>query len=1459
MKKKVEKVTKESKMLKPHPKPGLHYKDEKERRQTLNVDSFLKASTIKPIYIENNYRFLSLSPDEIDDLSWLKPISEGKTCCYNAPREVPPNKAQPTDHISENGLKEKQPDSECSFTAEQFREQLSRGDYVAKYATIPLIDMKYAEEKRKKEYKFSQNYNIIKFVHVAGFHLEGKSGVGLNSCVKLFSWNGSPTTEPIHLDFSGDETKTTTFSQAHNDFYMPYANTPKSRFVAVLYSVETNDNNKDKIEKPIAVGHILFSDIKNVGDIQLNWVVFQSGWSLEDHFKSDANFPQFNLVFSVEPDFKVPISKNISQLCLKMTASELLYPSPYLTFYNLHLQLKSDSLPKSSQLFCQITLKTDEENPKVLPFAARSSLSVFLDSFRTSCVLPRDTTHFPDQLQFKINPRSEIESMVAYVEIFQLVNNKTKSIYETHFKIEKAKDDVQIKIKSKSLFGSTTCLFSVSYMYPVIVSPPYSLKLSLLSPPKSINHTSSLQGQSLNQNLPKYSHPMFQDVAPYILQYLFDPLILPSVDFRQFSDILAHCEASWLYQWIENGFYCDSSFPDLFISLLHQNLKKIETCPKPYFLILFKAIVTLRKPYQEKITELILNIASDNYSLPIKVAAVEFIRQSRMFYHTMFLGKPVYQFISRLNTPERLIMFQVLFADPAVIQTVVPPFINAKNQPRVFSPFIPLLSLLFSTINDTFLANNKAAIAPSIKTIGILSVSLEGYCERETAENVAFYLFPLLTLIFTFYDSLIPHIGNDPALVPFMLFILHHCHSDQFIQYFNLLSEYNKLRFYDLCGTFTDENTIKSLAPRIEGIQGNELAVSYEITWRLMIFLRFIEDVENVQDEQLRSIFQIIFHMTSPKQDSEAFPMIFASFGSIVNKFQDEIFKNQTNHIMYIMSNVVSIAQRKLAAARLTAFAFLKYLVELELSRKTKGKPMRCFISLHYSFVKTLFENKDILFRAVDVFSQFTPIDEMINSLKTSWLTSPIYFKRIIDLLNSYQMVQTVKGAAYLQYKEMVNINTQNNDYCAAFICQWRLCALIAEVFKLRKQVVDGIPPEGAAAFPYIPSDFFKELPSLPESGYLLLEGDMFNEKTIADELITALDLCKKAGLHWLAGSITEFLLDFLEAHRLFDSLQSVFQTISQSYTVLAQNDIPALEFYLVLFRGPISSKLTRKDTIQLLAQGTLENYKKMLKEAEPGIIFEGDEKELFFTRKEKPPKDQSVCQIIQVRYVLNELIDLNAKTFMLDLPQEEKGWKDIFDIQYVFKINGSLPGPVSNIEIDKDIHTYKITKQQFYLDELKSYYDQVSEKITEFRKVMPPTKLETQWTKWSLGLNTDSLLEKIKLTLDDNFNIDPTNPKKPTTPLKFVKKYMVAKTTKSKPPDDKLFGFDLMDKESADLLKEFAQMIWNLLSDAIDVIDDLFKLNNRDRMQEDVIGDPKMDAYREIIHPSSQQIKDIV
>jgi len=134
----------------------------------------------------------------------------------------------------------------------------------------------------------------------------------------------------------------------------------------------------------------------------------------------------------------------------------------------------------------------------------------------------------------------------------------------------------------------------------------------------------------------------------------------------------------------------------------------------------------------------------------------------------------------------------------------------------------------------------------------------------------------------------------------------------------------------------------------------------------------------------------------------------------------------------------------------------------------------------------------------------------------------------------------------------------------------------------------------------------------------------------------------------------------------------------------------------------------------------------------------------------------------------------------------------------------------------------------------------------------MPPLKLAPAWAKWSLGLKTEELVNLIKQCLED----EPESNDNSRAPLHFVKQYKLSLGNKK--DNINYSGFEGLEKEDKEKMIEYANQVWKKMIEAINVIDDLFMLNNRDR-QNGIVGDPSILKYRQMLIPQKEIIKDVV
>jgi hypothetical protein len=128
----------------------------------------------------------------------------------------------------------------------------------------------------------------------------------------------------------------------------------------------------------------------------------------------------------------------------------------------------------------------------------------------------------------------------------------------------------------------------------------------------------------------------------------------------------------------------------------------------------------------------------------------------------------------------------------------------------------------------------------------------------------------------------------------------------------------------------------------------------------------------------------------------------------------------------------------------------------------------------------------------------------------------------------------------------------QAQEYISAFVTQWKLIALTAEVFKIKKQVIRGLPDNGLNRFPFVVDEPPIDLSVWPEdSSYLVLQSELFTEAAMKAMLIESFRLCQRSGLHWLVGDITKITFSYLKLHREIVLLKNLYDNVMAPFVEL--------------------------------------------------------------------------------------------------------------------------------------------------------------------------------------------------------------------------------------------------------------------------------------------------------------------
>jgi hypothetical protein len=241
----------------------------------------------------------------------------------------------------------------------------------------------------------------------------------------------------------------------------------------------------------------------------------------------------------------------------------------------------------------------------------------------------------------------------------------------------------------------------------------------------------------------------------------------------------------------------------------------------------------------------------------------------------------------------------------------------------------------------------------------------------------------------------------------------------------------------------------------------------------------------------------------------------------------------------------------------------------------------RCRLAIEYAVCTTYFATGSFVPFWDVLPSALKHVSDVYDKLKAGMSTSPLYENQVRALLRLYEEFKNFPSIRALIYFKIVEVNAKNRDFSAAFITQWKLSALICEVFRLRKQTIYGIPDTGNKAFPFIDDEGEVDLSEYPaDSGYMVLQSEMLTEEAFGKALIRSMSLCQSAGLHWVIGKTTEILFSYLERQRQFEKLKQVYEKAKESFVALQKSESTWVGFARIFIIGKSAKSVEFTDAI---------------------------------------------------------------------------------------------------------------------------------------------------------------------------------------------------------------------------------------------------------------------------------------
>ena len=871
--------------------------------------------------------FFSLSKEEQKTIPWFSNIYQSNTSSLVTPQPIPIVPSQKISFLSEDQIDKPEPNNEKRASAKKFADDLKNMKQCIEkdeFVSTPIIDK--CQSQGSLMFPYRPEPVEIKSIEISGISfddetiklLKGKFFVDMFTYAKLPQSKNEKTFQPyseiVRVKFDSDKKPMFySFKKSFEKAILPYPDVEDVKLVLMLFT-ECKDNQNVSGE---LVGICSWS-IRNVneenGDVLLKWVDYKPGNSLQHHF-------QIIEYKSITSSMKVKTLSEFSteNLC-RLTSTDNIHPTPLFTIFDLSIDFNHSLFNSKSRIVLGASLKKipfDQKlDPKAFPAFMSPVSNEKTEIGYSHLVLNGEKITILEPLNFYLDFAIN-EPILLIIEVFIIDKGKLNLVLSGTTKITKQFETHTVKMESrgfhvKAAFSRVENILTFTTLFPSIVCPSNPTKQPLLI---ACDDT-------------EYDDPMFKEIAPYAIQKCLALNTLESIDFNKFFKFFIKSDMVAVQVWIEHFFTPVPGFTKCFTELVMANLKEIVDYPMPFFLLIFKSMCvenTFDLEYMKKIFKTVADFKSEK----ILKSASDLLIQLRMFFDIEAVHKIAYYFISLLETKDRFLVFEYIFSDITFIAYLA--LRKYEDSDKPYSPYVPLLSLFYRTVTNAFLVNDAVLIKDVADSLSIIAFELEQYVKPDEALIMAKILFPLLPLIFTYYDSLSAQIEKKYCLTPILLFLVKNCNSHQFLTYYSMLSNDSRIRFLEFLIIIYDTSLDPNFAKESVNFSGNPLNCRYEVTWRMLYFISHLLNYDIKEKLEIQEIISLLFHiLNTPNQPSNVFAPLFKIFSSFVCKFSDLIFSDANNTLIIpILTNIIPITQMKLLEPRMFSIGFIILIIEL--------------------------------------------------------------------------------------------------------------------------------------------------------------------------------------------------------------------------------------------------------------------------------------------------------------------------------------------------------------------------------------------------------------------------------------------------------------------------------------------------------------------------------------------------
>ncbi|OHS98256.1 hypothetical protein TRFO_35381 [Tritrichomonas foetus] len=415
------------------------------------------------------------------------------------------------------------------------------------------------------------------------------------------------------------------------------------------------------------------------------------------------------------------------------------------------------------------------------------------------------------------------------------------------------------------------------------------------------------------------------------------------------------------------------------------------------------------------------------------------------------------------ENPDALVLiwdFIMRFTDTNEFAIFLATHFPIKSISRViFSPYSPVLSVIFLAMSKTFLSGNYSAIAGCCAFMSRLCLPLEDI-PSQMRYRIAYAFYPLLDILSSNYEKL--PFEHRLEVIPAILFMIGYS-PQQLLRFHFIASSANIqnhfIKFFDSAV----ETCLEAIGPNSHTLSLYNGAFD-QLTERILQFFNFNIKVLN---ESVQSAIEVLSKLTnSPYQIPNNFPRLFDTISRIILYYPGQrslvssllaiVTSNQHLVRCFATSLILLFFKSDFDTRKnvvVSSVEVLDTLTNLMLhSPKIENIKMYKLMLTTVSEMSTIFKNDTFTQKLNERTTAANYIADIIEKLRIADHPPEEHCKFVMQIADQYK---TYPSMRVNWLREIVQINLKRNSIASAFVAQLHICALIATVIQHESEHVE--------------------------------------------------------------------------------------------------------------------------------------------------------------------------------------------------------------------------------------------------------------------------------------------------------------------------------------------------------------------------------------------------------------------